>query len=191
MKMFFSLIVLVSSFSASAATHLFCATDKAEIDPEDKWFKMASDSNQHIDANLVEKNRHGKTILSIEGEQTLKYVFSQSSGGYSPWSMIVKRAIVDGEDVRLYVEIKNETKTDLKAVIDLKLDRHNEGGHDGTGVFMVNELLTLDGSRVVYDLTEQMGKRFEKKFKEVYEKGLLKKHDLVGIAINWCQLRDK
>ncbi len=186
MKFVIGLFTLMLAAQVNAAPLLYCSTEKQETDPEDGWFKLASDTNQDIEMNLVEREIEGRKVLVSEAPLTLTYEFSQSTGGESPWSLTVDEAIVEDRDIKLKITIRRDQLVYFTTV--LSMQERNEN-YDRDMAMTVNELLAVDGNRILYTpIPQAAGERILKNYLSQYNQGLFKKHDLVSLTIGKCDI---
>ena len=187
MKFLTFVVAVMSVSSASAAPYLRCRTEKQEIDPADRAYYIAGDSNQRIDLKLVEKVTNGKTTLTSVRKQVLKYQFSQSSGGESPWSLVVKKATVTGSELRLEVAVMNGSKVFLAPTLNLEVSDPASESH----VILLNKRLAIGGKQVLYEMSDTQIEKTFRKISELVHAEKLLLNDLAFLTIESCRILEK
>jgi len=182
-------IFLVSGLDswASAASYLYCQTDKEEIDPNTSYL-MSGDSNQRIAMPLEKQVVDGQEMLVSAQPQSLFFQFSQSTGGDSPWVLLVNKAYVLGSKLTLQVAVVDKRLTPMKAYLATNLYLQ-VGVDEDSGVVILNQKLSVRGKQVVYNMTEEdLNTFFGKLGKLVHAKQLVL-NDFAYLEVNNCFLR--
>jgi hypothetical protein len=184
MKTFIFLVGCFLVSNAHATPYLHCFTDKQEINPSDSSF-MAGDSNQRIDLKLTEKINDGKKTLVSRTAQILNYQFSQSTGGESPWSLVVNQVTIVDSQAKLELLVKNGNKTYLTTTVNLEI-----GAKDSV-VAILNHQLAINGQQVVYKMSDDQINEFFAKVAKLVRLEKLVLNDLAILTVENCKLIER